>query len=61
MVACSANEHSLEGDFQMVTNDLLNCNGADEEEEGMETDERWTCKRRVVLADQLQPQSKSDY
>ena len=52
MVACSANEHSLEGDFQMVTNDLLNCNGADEEkngergeEEGMETDARWTCKR----------------
>ena len=54
MVACSANEHSLEGDFQMVPNDLLNCNGADEEnngeqlEEGMETDERWTCKRWVM-------------
>ena len=45
VVPCSANEHSLEGDFQMVTNDLLKCNGADEEEEGMETDERWTCKR----------------
>ena len=38
----------------MVTNDILNCNGAEGEEksngvgegeEAMETDERWSCKR----------------